>query len=659
MQKVNLPGWPWVAMSVSPATSPPILRSTSWTARPMVAFARQPPPNRLPPELISSSSAIGPLTMSSGVVVLVAVWMPCSWQAGSSRASIAVSTTGKYSGRQPAMTALIAIFSIVALRQRGGIGPTTASAGRPAAATMRATFAAVGVTTGSPSVQPRSKASSWSSPAAAVAAAAVGPVASSTAARVSRSTTTSTAWSARSVTTARGAVCMGWGTFTRRSPRMPRPAAWLHAAFAKAVLNTVTVGTPRRSSSTASATLTEVDVPQSPKHCTTASHSASSASSPSPRWSLGAFLRTTGPMTAPNRPASSPVRRDRKRSALSLLLSTKPRRLPPSPASPAAAGIGGQRGAFPVRTSRRAGEQSPRVGLDPGSSSQWIVHRRVDTPAMRRDAVSTRLLLCCGLLALAAPALAETFPSRPVKLIVPTGPGAATDVMARLLGEGVSRGLGQPLVVENMPGASGIVAHQSAARAPADGYTFLFTNTSGMAINLVSFKQLPYDPTRDFTPVAMVCSLGPQMLSANAELPVRTLPELIAHARSNRGRLSIAFDTTAGAAAFAAKLVNKRADIGLIEVPYRSAAQMTQDVASGVNQVMMSSVAAANAVVQAGKVRRIAITSEKRFPGLPDLPRNRGHRYPRRHRPVHPAGAGTLAGAGKGARRRAAVTRAS
>ena len=85
-------------------------------------------------------------------------------------------------------------------------------------------------------------------------------------------------------------------------------------------------------------------------------------------------------------------------------------------------------------------------------------------------------------------------------------------------------------------------------------------------------------------------------------------------------KLSIAFDTTAGAAAFAARLLNKRAGLGLVEVPYRSAAQMTQDVASGVNQVMMSSVAAANAVVQAGKVRRIAITSERRFPALPDLP---------------------------------------
>jgi tripartite-type tricarboxylate transporter receptor subunit TctC len=230
------------------------------------------------------------------------------------------------------------------------------------------------------------------------------------------------------------------------------------------------------------------------------------------------------------------------------------------------------------------------------------------------------MLLGFTLLALPAEAGAQTWPSRPVKLIVPTGPGAATDVMARLLGDGVSRGLGQPLVVENMPGASGILAHQSVARAAPDGYTLLFTNTSGMAINPVSFKQLPYDPTRDFAPVAMVCNLGPQMLSVNAELPVNSLPDLIAYAKANRGKLSIAFDTTAGAAGFAARLLNKRADLGLTEVPYRSAAQMGQDVASGVTQVLMSSIAAANPFIQAGKIRRIAITSGTRFPGLPDLP---------------------------------------
>ena len=231
-----------------------------------------------------------------------------------------------------------------------------------------------------------------------------------------------------------------------------------------------------------------------------------------------------------------------------------------------------------------------------------------------------RVLLCCALVALAGDGSAQTWPSRPIKLVVPTGPGAATDVMARLLADGVSRTLGQAMVVENMPGASGLLAHQSVARAQPDGYTLLFTNTSGMAINLISFKQLPYDPTRDFTPVALVCSLGPQMLSVNAARAGCDRRRADRICQIERGKLSIAFDNTAGAAAFAAKLFNKRAGLGLVEVPYRSAAQMTQDVASGVNQVMMSSIAAANAVVQAGKVRGLAVTSGKRFPGLPDLP---------------------------------------
>ena len=231
-----------------------------------------------------------------------------------------------------------------------------------------------------------------------------------------------------------------------------------------------------------------------------------------------------------------------------------------------------------------------------------------------------RAALCCVVALLAGHASAQTWPNRPIKLIVPTGPGAATDVMARLIADGVSRTIGQAMFVENIPGASGILAHQSAARAAPDGYTLLFTNTSGMAINLISFKQLSYDPTRDYAAVALVCSLAPQMLSVNEALPVSTVGELIAYAKANPGKLSIAFDNTAGAAAFGAKLFNKRTGLGLIEVPYRSSAQEVQDVASGINQVMMSSIAAANAVVEAGKVRRLAVTSGKRFPGLPDLP---------------------------------------
>src|ERR1700734_3921478 len=251
-------------------------------------------------------------------------------------------------------------------------------------------------------------------------------------------------------------------------------------------------------------------------------------------------------------------------------------------------------------------------------------------PAARMRAVMGlfRIALCCAMIALSGGAHAETWPSRPIKLIVPTGAGAATDVMARLVADGVSRTLGQAMFVENLPGASGILAHETAARATPDGYTLLFTNTSGMAINLISFKQLPYDPTRDFTAVAVVCNLAPQMLSVNEALPVTTVAELIAYAKANPGKLSIAFDNTAGAAAFGAKLFNKRADLGLVEVPYRSAGQLTQDVAAGINQVMMSSIAAANAVVQAGKVRRLPPPPPPPLPRSPPTPPPRAPRGP-------------------------------
>jgi tripartite-type tricarboxylate transporter receptor subunit TctC len=215
---------------------------------------------------------------------------------------------------------------------------------------------------------------------------------------------------------------------------------------------------------------------------------------------------------------------------------------------------------------------------------------------------------------------AQTWPTRSIKMIVPTGPGAATDVIARLMTDSISRSLGQPVVVENQAGASGLIAHQNASRAPADGYTFLFTNTSGLATNLVTFKTIPYDPVKDFTPVAMVIDFGPQLLSVNAELPVNTTAELIAYAKANPGKLSYAVDVTAGAAPFAARLFNKRGDLGMVEVPYRSAAQMMQDVAGNTIPVLISSMAASNSMVQAGKVRRLALSSTKRFPPLPDLP---------------------------------------
>ena len=236
-----------------------------------------------------------------------------------------------------------------------------------------------------------------------------------------------------------------------------------------------------------------------------------------------------------------------------------------------------------------------------------------------------RALLCAVVLIVAGEATAQmqrgqNWPVRPVKLIVATGPGLATDIMARLLSEGVSRTLGQQMFVENMPGASGIVGAGAAARAPNDGYTFFFANASGLTSNMFMIKSLPYDPTRDYTPVAMVCDSGPFVVAVHPDLPVKTLAELIVYAKAQPGKLSYAVDASSGFGVVAGKLMNKRAAMEMVEVPYRATAQMLQDAATGTIQLMISSVAASDAFVKAGKLRRIAISSERRFPGMEDLP---------------------------------------
>ena len=230
----------------------------------------------------------------------------------------------------------------------------------------------------------------------------------------------------------------------------------------------------------------------------------------------------------------------------------------------------------------------------------------------------TALLFAATLGAVDA-ARAQTWPQKPVRLIVPTGPGAATDLMARVMAAAASQSIGGAIYVDDIPGASGIPAHQTAARAEPDGYTFLFSNTSGLAINPVSFKQLAYDPTKDFTPVAVVADLAPQAVSVNKDFPARTLPELIAYAKAHEG-LNYAVDATSGAAVFSGRLLNQRAGMKMAEVSYRSAGQMTQDVAAGHLPVLVSSIPPAQPFVDSGALRQIAVFSGRRFPALPDLP---------------------------------------
>ena len=258
--------------------------------------------------------------------------------------------------------------------------------------------------------------------------------------------------------------------------------------------------------------------------------------------------------------------------------------------------------------------------------------------------LSALLLLA---VAVAAPARAQSWPQKPVRLIVPTGPGAATDLMARVMAAAASQSIGGSIYVDNLPGASGIPAHLAAARAEPDGYTFLFSNTSGIAINPVSFKQLPYDAAKDFVVVSVVSDFGPQVVSANKDVPARTLAELIAYAKAHPA-LSYAVDATSGAGVFSGRLLNQRAAMGMQEVAYRSAGQMAQDVAGGQVPVLVSSVAARAAVRRFGRASPHRHFLKRTLPRAA-RPAERGRDGPRDgdRRVLRGGGAGRRSGGGR------------
>jgi tripartite-type tricarboxylate transporter receptor subunit TctC len=229
------------------------------------------------------------------------------------------------------------------------------------------------------------------------------------------------------------------------------------------------------------------------------------------------------------------------------------------------------------------------------------------------------LYLCVAMI-LAGNAFGQDWPARPIKLVVPSGPGLSADVLARLLSERISRQLGQPVIVENIAGAAGMIGGQAVARAAPDGYTLYFGLAGALSSNLFLFKSVPYDPIRDFTPVGMVSESGPFVISVNAATPYKSLADVIAYAKANPGKLTYGIDASSGYQVVTGQLLAKRAGIEMVAVPYRATAQVMQDTVSGVTPVMISAVAAVQGFAEAGKLRRIAITSSQRFPGLDDVP---------------------------------------
>lgn len=216
-------------------------------------------------------------------------------------------------------------------------------------------------------------------------------------------------------------------------------------------------------------------------------------------------------------------------------------------------------------------------------------------------------------------ATAAGYPDRPVRMIVPFTPAGATDLLARLTGERLGARMGQPVVIENRPGAGANIGAELAARATPDGYTLLMGPASVYAISATLYPRLGYDLARDLVPVSLIANV-PHVLLVNRDLPVRSVRELIAYTSARPGQLNIASQGNGTVSHLEAELLKHKAGIELLHVPYRGSAPALVDLVGGRVQVMFDSIASALPHVRGGRIRAIAVAADTRSDLLPDLP---------------------------------------
>ena len=222
-------------------------------------------------------------------------------------------------------------------------------------------------------------------------------------------------------------------------------------------------------------------------------------------------------------------------------------------------------------------------------------------------------------LGLASSTLAQTYPSKPIRIITPYNPGGTADIMARLVGQTLQEAWGQPVVVENKAGASGMIGADAVAKAAPDGYTLLAAYCTEISIAPSLFPKVPYDPIRDFTPVA-VTALTPMILVMNPGLPAKNLKEFIALAKAKPRQFAYASAGAGSPAHLAGELLQRAAGIEMTHVPYKGGGQALTDTLGGQTALFFSSMPSALPHVKAGKLRALAVSTAARSPGAPDVP---------------------------------------
>ncbi|WP_185878923.1 Bug family tripartite tricarboxylate transporter substrate binding protein [Variovorax sp. MHTC-1] len=225
--------------------------------------------------------------------------------------------------------------------------------------------------------------------------------------------------------------------------------------------------------------------------------------------------------------------------------------------------------------------------------------------------------LALAALLAAGAAAAQTFPDKPITFVVPFAAGSATDQIARALGNGVTAETKQPVVIDNKAGASGFIASQQVAKAPADGYTVLITTNTTHAANEHLFKKLPYDPVKDFSPVAAL-GKGGQIMVVNPNSPAKTVAEFVALAKKEPGKLS--FGSGSSSSRMAGELLQQLAGIKLLHVPYKSNPLAVTDLLGGQIDMMITDTATGLPQVKAGKLRALGVSGAQRSPLAPEVP---------------------------------------